>query len=320
MKAPYKLVSSLADRMVQFLAFKRMQGHDYRGGSGVLSHFDAFLTRSNYTCRILQPAILERYADAIHQKSRSTRIGRLSTVRQFSIYLHALEPESVMLPKRLVPRMRRTIRYYPLTALQVGELMAATAILTSRHEILPECIRFLIGMLYSTGLRISEALALTLGDMDPVGSTLFVRCGKFRKERIVAMSPTTRAAVDQWLACRSPYALCDPSAPLFVAGTNRRLTRRRAQRIFRRLCIQVGLQAVPPPRLHDLRHNYACACIAQWRQHHEDVDAWLPVLANAMGHTTYQDTEIYIHIDADALRQAGERFKKHVQHHTEQQP
>ncbi len=60
--------------------------------------------------------------------------------------------------------------------------MAATAILGPDKGIGKECMRFLIGLLYCTGLRISEALALNLADMDPVNSTLFVRRGKFHKE------------------------------------------------------------------------------------------------------------------------------------------
>ncbi len=319
MNTPGGLTSSLAERMVQFIAFKRMQGYDYRGGADALGHFDAFLTQSGYARRTLQPDILERYAGAIEQRSHSTRAGKLSTVRQFSIYLRALEPGSVLLPERLVPRAPRTIRFYRLSSAQVGELMAAAEILRSDHEIMVESIRFLIGLLYSTGLRISEALALTLGDIDSMGSTLFVRRGKFRKERLVVMSRSTCAAVDRWLGYRARHAESATSAPLFVAGTNRPLTRRRAQRVFRQLCIHCGLEATPPPRLHDLRHNYACACIAQWRHRHEDVNALLPVLANALGHAAYQDTEVYLHIDAAALRQAGDRFRRHVQHVTEQQ-
>jgi len=319
MNTPKGLTSSLAEPIVQFVAFKRMQGYEYSYGLEVLSHFDAFLTRSGYARHSLQLDILERYADAIAQRSHSTRAGRLSTVRQFSFYLHALEPESILLPPRLIHRISRQIRFYALSTVQIGELMAATAILNPGHEILAECIRFLIGMLYSTGLRISEALALTLGDIDSMSSTLFVRRGKFRKERLVPISPSTCEALDQWLGCRAQYAGSEPSAPLFVPQKNRRLTRDRAYRIFRRLCIHCGLKGEPPPRLHDLRHNYACACIAQWRHKHEDINALLPVLANAMGHTTYQDSEIYLHIDAAALREAGDKFKQHVQHVTEPQ-
>ena len=163
------------------------------------------------------------------------------------------------------------------------------------------------------------ALALNIGDVDVVNSTLFVRRGKFRKERLVPLSPSTREAVDHWFVCRADYAGSEPFAPLFVADWNRRLLCGRADRVFRRLCIHCGIDGDPPPRLHDLRHNYACACIALWREAHEDVNALLPVLANAMGHVTYHCTELYIHINAAALQQACGKFRTHVQHYLEHQ-
>ncbi len=311
MNTPGRLTSSLAEPIARFIAFKRMQGYEYKAGAYEISRFDTFLKQSGYTSRTLRIDILERYAEDIAERSHSTRAGKLSTLRQFSVYLHALRPESVLLPSRLVPRQSRSIRFYPLSVGQVGELMAATAILKSDKGIRADCMRFLIGLLYSTGLRISEALGLTLADIDTGNSTLFVRRGKFRKERLVPLSPSAHEAVNRWLARRAGYAGHEPCAPLFVSGWNRRLSRDRACRMFRRLCIHCGMDGDPPPRLHDLRHNYACACMAHWRQAHENLDALLPVLANAMGHANFHHTEIYIHINAAALQQAGETFKQH---------
>ncbi len=317
MSATPEFTSSLADRMVQFIAFKRMQGYTYKDGTDRLKTFDGFLTEIGYAGEVLGVDVLERFAEDIAKRSRATRAGRLTGVRQFSLYLHALEPESVLLPPRLMPRESQKIRFYPLSAAQVDELMAATVTLTPDNGIRAECMRFLVGLLYSTGLRISEALALDLGDVDTVNSTLFVHRGKFRKERLVPMSPSTHEALDQWLERRADYAGSEPSAPLFVPGPNRRLTYTRAHRIFRRLCIRCGIDEVPPPRLHDLRHNYACACLARWREAHEDVNALLPVLAHAMGHVNYHCTELYIHIDVAALQQACGTFKQHYLEHTQ---
>jgi site-specific recombinase XerD len=319
MKRPNELSSSLAERIVQFIAFKRMQGHAYEGGADELKRFDAFLTRSGYAGKVLQLDVLEHFAEDIAGLSHSARMAKLSTVRQFSLYLHALAPESVLLPPRLVPRAPRAIRFYPLSSAQVGELMAATTILEPDHGIRAECIRFLIGLLYCTGLRISEAVALNVDDVNRTDSMLFVRGGKLRKERLVPMSRSTRQAVDQWLARRAEYAGSEPCAPLLVTGWNKRLSRYGASHVFRRLCIHCGLEEEPPPRLHDLRHNYACACLARWRQAHEDVDALLPVLANAMGHADFRDTEIYLHHHAAGLQSASQRFEEHVQNNLEHQ-
>jgi len=87
--------------------------------------------------------------------------------------------------------------------------------------------------------------------------------------------------------------------PLLVSGWNQRLKNWQAARAFARLCAHCGITGSPAPRLHDLRHNYACRCLALWRN--EDVDALLPVLANAMGHVDFRSTQLYMHIDAVAL-------------------
>lgn len=181
----------------------------------------------------------------------------------------------------------------------------------------PWCIRFLIGLQYATGLRLAEALKLNLGDIDARHGTLFVRRGKFGKDRLVAMSESTREALDRWLQRRSRWASTGPSAPLLVGGNNARLTCHQARYAFRVLRRQCGLRGQPPPRLHDLRHNFACRCIARWREHHEDIQALLPVLANAMGQVNIHATQVYIHLEAAALQQASATFRDHLKQQRE---
>lgn len=54
-----------------------------------------------------------------------------------------------------------------------------------------------------------------------------------------------------------------------------------------------------------------------WREEQADVDALLPVLANAMGHVDFFATQIYIHIQAGSLQQASIKFNSHVTHSKE---
>lgn len=312
MKEPFTFASRLAERMIQFIAFKRMQGYDYTASAACLKHFDTFLSNHQKASKGLCGEELDGYRAQIKGLKRASVSGRLSVVRQFSLYLRAVVPESVVLSKHLIPRQPRSIRFCPLRPDQVGALLAETAIDKSASGIRAECIRFFIGLLYCTGLRVSEALALNLADVDLDQATLFVRQGKFRKERLVPMSPSVVAAMRQWLSRRAPYAGNGHSAPLFVAAWNKRLDRYQAFHAFRRRCVRCGLNIDPPPRLHDLRHNYACRCIARWREDGENVDALLPVLANAMGHVDFHATEVYIHIDAETLRQACANFYRHI--------
>jgi integrase len=318
MKALFGFASRLAERMVQFIAFKRLQGYDYTAGAHVLRCFDAFLANRGGAGEGLGAEELNDYRAQIKGLKRSTQFGRLSVVRLFSLYLHALTAASAVFPRNLIPRQSRSIRFRPLGPAQIAAVMAVPTIGKGGHRLREYGIRFLIGLLYSTGLRISEALALNVGDVDLKQATLFIHRGKFGKERLVPLSPSTLAALREWLHHRAGYAADNTSsAPLFLAGWTRRLNRYQAYHAFRRLCLRGGVTGDPTPRLHDLRHNYACRCLTLWREAGEDVDALLPVLANAMGHVDFHATEVYVHIEAAALRQASRKFHHHIHPHTE---
>jgi len=217
----------------------------------------------------------------------------------------------------MLPRHARQIRFFRITENDVNELMNAATRLRPKNSIRPHSIRFLIGILYSTGLRISEALKLDLRDVDLKRSTLLVQMGKFGKDRLVPVSPSTLDALNAWLQLRSHYAETGATAPLFLGAWNRRLTYGQASYVFRRLCRCCGLLGKPPPCLHDLRHNYACRRITLWREAGQDIEALLPILANAMGHSNIFSTQLYIHTDPQTLLQASAKFNSHVTQHEE---
>lgn len=314
MKSVIDFSSSLADRMVEFVSFKQMQGYDYTSRTTCLKRFDAFLSKNGCNDRLLHQEDMQHYCAGTAELNPVSRINLHSCVRQFSLYLHAVEPRSAVLPKNMQPRKPHPIRFHPLSETQVAALMAAADTLAPGDGIWPHCMHFLIGLLYSTGLRIGEALAMTLQDVDMKNSMLFVRYGKFRKERIVPMSPSTICAMEAWLEHREHYAGNEASTPLFIAGWNKATSYGQASRAFRHLRKHCGFGGDTPPRLHDLRHNYACRCIALWRETKEDINALLPVLANAMGHVDFLATQVYVHIGAEDLQQASAKFNTHIKH------
>jgi len=74
---------------------------------------------------------------------------------------------SAVVPARLLPRHCQSIRFRRIEPEQVRELMDAAGRLRPKRSVRPPCIRFLIGLLYTTGMRIGEALQLNLEDIDP---------------------------------------------------------------------------------------------------------------------------------------------------------
>jgi integrase/recombinase XerD len=308
--------SPLADMMERFVAHKRMQGYDYAAQEKELRFFDRFLCGGDSPDGILRRAVFSGYLETLSHLKLKSRENRLGVVHQFSLYLNAYRPESRVMPSRLLPAFARNIRFYRISFTEVVALMDAAGKLSPK--IRAACIRFLIGLLYTTGLRISEAINLNLGDVDLERNTLFIHRGKFGKDRFIAISPSTRNALDEWLHLRSFHAGTGNSAPLFVSAPNKRLGYQQAKRAFRKLCNQCGLHGEPPPRLHDLRHNYASECLAQWQRDGEDIETLLPILSTAMGHVNPCATQRYIHINASALLDASEKIHARFTQPTEE--
>ena len=302
--------SPLARMMADFVAFKRMQGYDYCAQAECLSRFDRFLSARSCTDSdaLLSAAMFSEYLATTAALAPSTREGRLSVVRQFSKYLHAHRPASGIMPKAMLPRHSLQRRFCRISPEQVRDLMDAALNLRPKRRVRRHCIRFLIGLLYCSGLRISEALKLNLGDVDCEQATLLVRRGKFGKDRLVALNQGCAEALNMWIERRWRQGSTAPKAPLLLGRYNSRLTYRQASYAFRTLCRNCAVQGPRRPRLHDLRHNFACRCIELWRRQGKDVQALLPVLATAMGHVNIFATQIYIHIEAHDLQEASSKF------------
>jgi len=311
--------SVLAEQMQQFVAFKRMQDYDYTDQARTLSYFDRFLFEEfeGVQDQCLSLDALQGYVATTAHLEGYSRCKRLSSLREFTRYLHARCPNSALLPTDIVPRRQPPVRFFRIEPEQVADLMRAATTVLPPESIQTHAIGMLIGLLYCTGLRIREALNLTPGNIDIQRSMLHVAKGKFGKQRLVPMSPSTLAALNRYLAVRSPHAGTGSSSPLFIGTYDKVLSRQQAYRGFLRLCRHCGLGGKPLPRLHDLRHNYACRRLALWREEGRDINAMLPVLATAMGHVDIFHTQVYLHSELGDLHHAATLLNTRLNAHSE---
>ena len=309
MTMPTFFHSSLAQGMTDLVTFKRMEGYDYTAQAKFLEYFDAFLCKHRYDQPRLNRQIVDAYIAYTAKKAANSRYSRLSIVRVLSRHLHQLDAQSYVLHE--IPVKRPCLpRYYLYSPEDIATLMRyakTSALARSLHPLLYT----LVGLLYVTGLRIGEALALNLGDVDTKRGLLHIRKGKFGKERYVVLHQTTIQTVEEYLSKRT-YEPCGVGSPLFLSPSGRRLEYRPVAKAFRKMVksCRVGHDAPQPPRLHDIRHTYACDCLLKWYHEGADVNTMLPILATAMGHVNVKSTQIYLHVTSTLLEQAAQRFQR----------
>lgn len=176
--------------------------------------------------------------------------------------------------------------------------------------------RSLLLLLYGAGLRISEALALTLNDVNLSTGLVQIRESKFYKTRLLPLGPDLVNALSAYAAYTSQHSKTHSTQadmPFFVCRNGNAITRRTADGIFHQLRLRASVRRTDggrfQPRLHDLRHTFAVHCLISWYRKGADVQRLLPQLATYLGHIHIGATQRYLTMTPELLREAGKRFE-----------
>jgi integrase/recombinase XerD len=213
-------------------------------------------------------------------------------------------------PERFVP--------YIYTREELSRLFNSTGAYRKDHRKLEaHTLRAILLLLYGAGLRVSEAVALTLGDVDLPGAVMTIRETKFNKTRLVPLGPELNQVLAQYATRRNEAGHAQSkSAPFFVLRRGGRVPVHLVQQIFRRLREYAGVSRADgaryQPRLHDLRHSFAVHRLTSWYQEGADVQKLLPRLATYLGHVNLAATQIYLTMTPELLHEASVRFEQYA--------
>lgn len=219
--------------------------------------------------------------------SATTRARKIATIRSFYKYLtnkmHLLSENPV---KDIdSPKTQKTLPKY----LTLDESMQLLDSVQGKNQERDYCI---LTIFLNCGLRISELIGLNLNDIHEDALRIL---GKGNKVRILYLNEACQTSIDQYLAVRKPIQGKDDQA-LFLSSRNERISRSTVHALVKKRLTQAGLDSTQYSS-HKLRHTAATLML----QNGVDVRAVQEVL----GHEHLNTTELYTHIDNDALRTAA---------------
>ncbi|HLU64266.1 MAG TPA: site-specific tyrosine recombinase XerD [Protaetiibacter sp.] len=226
--------------------------------------------------------------------SASSTARVISSIRGFTRFLIeegriGVDPaESLAAPKQ-PKRLPKALSHA-----QVEALLAAT----DGDDAVRMRDKALLELLYATGARVSEAVALDVDDLvGPEGTPELIRVtGKGDKQRIVPVGSFARAAVEAYLVRARPLLAAGRRATpaLFLGARGGRLSRQNAWLIIRAAAERAGLTVEVSP--HSLRHSFATHLLAG--------GADVRVVQELLGHASVATTQLYTHVTIDNLRDA----------------
>jgi len=181
--SPLKLQSALAGQIQHFINLRRLSGTDYQSQAQLLGYFDRFVVEQHLNEPRISRKITEGYLESLSHLAPRTRYNRFCVVKQLCEYLSRSDtlgyiPE----PFRVIPS-KGAHQPYIYSNFELQTLMAAASQLPPKNSLRPHTYRTLLGLLYSTGVRIGEALALNLEHFHSEEQMLYIAEGKFRKAR-----------------------------------------------------------------------------------------------------------------------------------------
>jgi integrase/recombinase XerC len=266
-----------------------VEGHHHGSATAIATQTNVGLDRLLISADVNS---VRSYLTHLNEKhySKATIARKLATLRSFYKFLvkRNLLPSNPVMAVR-TPKQEKRLPHF-LEYEQVKRLIETPPM----DNWLGARDRAIMETLYSTGVRVSELVALNMDDIDFLGEVVHIR-GKGKKERIVPIGTSALQVIQHYMEFRNKRAHSNPnfdSKVLFVNKHGRRLSTRSVRRKMDKYLKMAGLDASISP--HTLRHSFAT--------HMLNNGADLRSVQELLGHQSLSTTQVYTHLTTKKLK------------------
>ena len=297
MKSTYDLKSDLAGIICQYIKEKKNTGFKFEQQERYLRHFDWFYFYNGYDGINLTKPMLNEF---IYNKEERpvSHYNKEVVMKNFALYLNN-HGYRVYVPNisTHLPRSNFIPHIYTNEELRRFFLAVDSYPISEnsyRNDVDPVLFRFL----YGTGTRLSEALNLTVADVNLDEGMVTIKHGKNNKDRFV---PIAQSLTDRMVVYMESFHRFSKDSTFVFPGVKMgRMDKSTAYNHFRDYLVMADIpHTANGPRIHDFRHGLAVACLKKWALAGIDLTNMLPYLAAYMGHVDFRATQYYLRLTAD---------------------
>lgn len=286
------------------LTQKRVSRNTFAAYKQDVQQYINFLSRKKIALQHARPEDLKAYLKLLKQEKLSARsmARKISSLKVFYQYAHEKKTLPDIAQELISPRITKTLPKF-LTEDEVKNLLIVAG---NDRTALGERNRLLLHLLYASGMRISELIAITLSQLHQDTGFIAIE-GKGNKQRMVPLPQGTWEQIRAYL--EGPHtqfcntynngAVVEYLFPILYANTIKHITRQACWGIVKKMCQAAGIKRAVSP--HQLRHSLATHLLKK--------GADLRSLQLWLGHENVNTVQIYTHVETDFLRQMYD--KKH---------
>ena len=313
MPSNYQFLSTLSVLIERYITEKRAVGYKFEAGAKMLKRFDSFVCKNHATATDLTKQMVIEWTARMPHQSLATQSGRISSLRGLAEYMNRVGYSAYVYPRAMVTVDRYAYIPYIFTndelkrIFEVCDHYPASDFTPNRHLVLPLLLR----MLYGCGLRVSEAVSLTLEDVDLNKGSLYIRNAKFNKERILPMADSLTNRCREY--CTIVHADRTGNRFFFPSPYGGHYSEATVYDLFRGILQHARISHLGRgrgPRIHDFRHVYAINCLKQWVLEGKDLNNCLPYLSAYLGHEDLRGSQRYLRLTADLYPDITSKIEK----------
>lgn len=286
-----------------FIELKQAIGYKYFAEAAHLKRFDSFTIEKYSSANTLTKNIVMDWCTKKSYEKQENLCARASMIRQFALYINNLGVYAYIIPKNYFKSGERYVPHI-YTDNELKRFFQETdkchycSECPNRHLIMPILFR----MIYSCGLRVSEAILLKVEDVDLNSGILTINHSKKDNSRLVPM--TDEVTKRCRLYSKQVHSYSDVEQYYFPIIDNRPMTIANVYKNFRKFLWRAGIShggRGVGPRIHDFRHTFAVHCLKNWSIEGKDLMVYLPILRVYLGHDSFEETAYYLRLTADVF-------------------
>lgn len=304
-----KFDGPFAPMCLEFIKFKRLQGYSYEGQIYILHLFDNFCKNYHIQNYEITMDIASEWSKSRNGECESYRSNRILVMRHFSLFLSERGYKTYMQPFVFRRDHLHTPYIFKRDEIKgifhVIDNMGYSAKSTCQHKVYPMLYR----MLYACGFRINEVLELRLKDVNLSSGVIHITKAKRNIERLVPMSDSLTEYCRRYI--NDVHCSHDENFPFIFNMHCEPYCVSAIERNFREVMWKAGIAYGGEhygPRLHDLRHTFACHTLYRWIKDGENLMTLLPVLSKYLGHSSVMSTQWYLRLTAEFYPEVTEKM------------
>lgn len=303
-------INVLENLLQDFIDFKRSTGLKYAAEERTVRYFMRYCKEHCPDGNIPEDAIYN-WIDESDNRSLKTKANFTSAMTAWAQYMFSLGYIQLRLPS---VRHSRNTAFVPhiFTESELQSIWNTVDHIkpTKQYPNLHRCIPVLFRLLYSCGLRISEALSITPSDIDFDANVITLKYTKLDKDRLIPMCDSIAKVLKDYAeGCMDKIT---DDTPIFYYRKGLLLTSCSIYKRFRLVLQESGIPyegRLRGPRVHDFRHTFAVVTMNRLSDAGNDLYVSLPILSAYLGHSGIKSTERYIRLTEDRLSTVTDKMQ-----------